>query len=258
MSRLYPRLLHKVAAARFAEFASLELPELTRRAGTSDEGQIFTATGGSRISAGELGIHREQILDIASSVGFPDSSVSRAGGAEFDTRVARYLHENCNMVPAEAASADVWSFWAVVLLPDVAYWRFPEPGPDRIIPGDLTRHTFGRLWWRAQLIHEAGQADSYEYLSRIGGESFGQIYERRTSLGASPTVVRSIIRVWDSLGGADRHREEFRDSLKRLLRLGLFVRFPALSTDQLDAMVRNAAQESLDARSAAYRGPTTR
>uniref|UniRef100_UPI003FA793CD DUF6339 family protein n=1 Tax=Streptomyces sp. GSL17-113 TaxID=3115365 RepID=UPI003FA793CD len=91
-------------------------------------------------------------------------------------KVAAALHTNMRLVPAEAASGDVWAFLALVLLPDVAYWRYPKPPGDRILGTDLTRHVFGRMWWRAQLVHSSDDPDPYAALEILGEAAFDQIY----------------------------------------------------------------------------------
>ncbi|MBM9621383.1 DNA cytosine methyltransferase [Streptomyces zhihengii] len=152
------------------------------------------------------------------------------------------------MVPAEAASRDVWSFLALVLLPDVAFWRYPRPPGDRVLGTDLTRHVFGRLWWRAQLVRSPDEAEPYGALHILGEAAFDQIYARREALGGSPHLVRSILRVWNDLDRRGlNERDTLRDFLKRLLRLAPFVLFDGIEEASLDAELRYVAQESVDA-----------
>jgi site-specific DNA-cytosine methylase len=152
------------------------------------------------------------------------------------------------LVPAEAAARDVWAFLGLVLLPDVAYWRYPEPPRDRVLGTDLTRHVFGRLWWRAQLVHSPGDPDPYGALGILGEAAFDQIYARRAALGGSPHTVKAILRVWDSL---DLHglneRDALRDFLKRMLRLAPFVLFDGIEAHELDEELRAVAQETVAA-----------
>ena len=85
------------------------------------------------------------------------------------------------MFPAEAAVYEVWSFVALRLLPDVAFWRWPmEPvrggggelrhNRERFIGVDLTRHAFGRLWWTARVATTRAEdpARALDWLERIG------------------------------------------------------------------------------------------
>ncbi len=246
MSRLFPRLLPSAALERFNEFNRLPIDELGRRTATADDSAVFVATGGTRVTPLELEEHRARIVDLAKAAGFPhDSSASLK--VDFDRALAEYLHRELGIVPAEAASGDVWAFFALVLLPDVAFWRFPGPVKDRFLATDMTRHSFGRLWWRAHLIHRPGDPLPYEGLTLVTGEEFGQIYERRSALGASPALITGILRAWNHYDIDAERRLVFRDFLMRLLRLRAFVSFEALSHESLERSLRRVLEESISA-----------
>ncbi|MBS4103915.1 DUF6339 family protein [Tsukamurella paurometabola] len=238
MTQLYPRLLPTAAEQLFADQANSSISDLSREARTAHSAAVFVATGGTRVSEADLNQHRKAVLSLALESGFPEST-SADDRNRFDIAVARYLHSELAMVPAEASSGDVWAFFAAVLLPDVTHWRFPNPIRDRVLGTDLTRHTFGRLWWRAQLVWSNTSSDPYEALEMIGGEAFGQIYERRVSLGASPALVRAIITIWSELGPGEQKRDLLRDFLKRVLRLTTFVSFESMDTATLRGLLRS-------------------
>ncbi|CDR08039.1 DNA cytosine methyltransferase [Streptomyces iranensis] len=247
MSFLYPRLLAEQARPLFVEYQHLTAAELTRQVAVAHESAVYVATGGDRVSAAQLHELRAGVVELAQRAGFPDKS-DRASNADFDLRLAALLHAEMGMVPAEAASRDVWVFLALVLLPDVAFWRYPRPPKDRILGTDLTRHVFGRLWWRAQLVRSPDDPDPYAALEILGEAAFDQIYARRAALGGSPHMVRAILRVWKNLDLTGlNERETLRDFLKRLLRLAPFVLFDGIETDALDHELRAVAQESVDA-----------
>src|SRR5690606_33841306 len=146
------------------------------------------------------------------------------------------------------ASRDVWAFLAVILMPDIAFWRYPQPPKDRILGTDLTRHVFGRLWWRAQLVRAPEDPEPYHALRILGEAAFDQIYARRAALGGSPHLVRAILRVWNTLDLKGlNERETLRDFLKRLLRLAPFVLFDGVAADPLEDELRAVAQEAVDA-----------
>lgn len=247
MSFLYPRLLAEQAKPLFEEYRYLPIAELAGRVGFSHESAVYVATGGDRISAAQLRELRAGVVDLAKSAGFPDGS-DRARNAEFDLQLAALLHAEMGVVPAEAASRDVWAFLALVVLPDVAFWRYPEPPRDRVLGTDLTRHVFGRLWWRAQLVRASDDPEPYGALKILGEAAFDQIYARRAALGGSPHMVRAILRVWKDLDLQGlNERETLRDFLKRLLRLAPFVLFDGIEQRALDDELRAVAQESVDA-----------
>lgn len=247
MSFLYPRLLAEQARPLFDEYRHLAPTDLSRRVALTHDSAVYVATGGDRIPSGRLRELRDGVLDLAKRAGYPDDS-DRARNADFDLRLAALLHGEMGMVPAEAASRDVWAFLALVVLPDVAFWRYPQPPKDRVLGTDLTRHVFGRLWWRAQLVRAPEEEEPYRALEILGEAAFDQIYARRVALGGSPHLVRAILRVWKDLDLKGlNERETLRDFLKRLLRLAPFVLFDGIQEHALDAELRAVAQESVDA-----------
>ncbi|MFE7261984.1 DUF6339 family protein [Streptomyces sp. NPDC057592] len=247
ISFLYPRLLAEQAAPLFAEYRELPIPELTRRVAFAHESAVYVATGGDRVSADRLRELREGVVDLAERAGFPDDS-DRTRNAEFDLALAALLHAEMGMVPAEAAARDVWAFLALIVLPDIAFWRYPQPPRDRVLGTDLTRHVFGRLWWRAQLVRSSDASEPYGALKILGEAAFDQIYARRAALGGSPHMVGAILRVWADLDLQGlNERETLRDFLKRLLRLAPFVLFDGVAGAALDDELHAVAQESIDA-----------
>jgi hypothetical protein len=251
MSLLYPRLLIEQAKPLHELYRQLPVEELRQRVDTSNQSAIYAATGGDRVSTGQLAELREGASQLAMQFGFPGES-SRDARRDFDLRLAEYLHTRMRIIPAEAASGDVWAFLALVLLPDVAYWRYPHPPGDRMLGTDITRHVLGRLWWRAQLVHSPEDPDSYAALAVLGEAAFDQIYARRKALGGSPMIVKAILRTWSVLELDDLdERAVLRDFLQRLLRLSPFVAFEALDPAVLDGELRAVAHETIEA----IRGP---
>ncbi|GLX04434.1 DUF6339 family protein [Microbispora sp. NBRC 16548] len=247
MGLLYPRLLAGQAGPLHYSYRHLPISDLTQLAAASHESAVYVATGGDRISEARLRELRQLVVDLAKNSGFPHES-NRELRAAFDVSLAEVLHTEMEIVPAEAASGDVWAFLALVLLPDVAYWRYPAPPGDRVLGTDLTRHVFGRMWWRAQLVRSSDDPEPYAALNILGEAAFDQIYARRRALGNSPHLVKAILRIWNGLDlrGFDE-RKTLQDFLKRLLRLAPFVLFECLDERSLDAELRAAARESVTA-----------
>lgn len=247
MSFLYPRLLAEQARPLYEEYRQLPVGDLSHRVAVSHDSAVYVATGGDRVPPARLQDLRDGVLDLAKQAGFPDES-DRTRNAEFDLRLAALLHSEMGMVPAEAAARDVWAFLALILLPDVAFWRYPQPPKDRVLGTDLTRHVFGRLWWRAQLVRSPEDREPYAALEILGEAAFDQIYARRAALGGSPHLVRAILRTWRDLDLTGlNERDTLRDFLKRLLRLAPFVLFDGIEAHALDDELRAVAQESVEA-----------
>jgi hypothetical protein len=247
MGLLYPRLLAGQAKPLHQAQLRLSLAELTAGAATDHPSAVYVATGGDRVGEARLKELRAFVTELAADAGFP-SAASRESHADFDLKLAAGLHSEMGLVPAEAASRDVWAFLALVLLPDVAYWRYPNRTGDRVLGTDITRHVFGRLWWRAQLVHSPESDEPYGALRVLGESAFDQLYGRRTSLGGSPHLVKGILRVWNELDTSRfNEREVLRDFLKRLRRLEAFILFDALDDEALNIELGAIVQESVAA-----------
>jgi hypothetical protein len=246
MSTLYPRLLGRVARELHDEYVDMEIEQLRQKAAMRHSSSIFTATGGTRVHTEQLHYLREAVLAEAVEANYPYPG-TRDGRAAFDLRVARLLHERTGLVPAEASVRSTWAFLALVLLPDVAYWRYPRAPGDRVLDTDITRHVFGRLWWRAHLLEEPSvTGDRYALIGAFGEAAFDQIFSRRRSLGGSRALIRALARTWPRLGVAQKdERAVLREVLKRLRRLGAIVDFEALDDGQLDLQVAEVAAESV-------------
>ncbi|MFD3591465.1 DUF6339 family protein [Nocardia sp. NPDC058640] len=247
MTLLYPRLLRHRAKPLAAEYKELGPIELNSRWSLADSSAVFVATGGTRIEQAKLQLLRDIVIDLAKESGFPQPPDSKQK-TSFDLRLAVALHREMRISPAEAASGDVWAFLALVVLPDVAHWRYPKPPGDRVLGSDLTRHVLGRMWWRAQLVYAPTDPDPYAALHVLGEAAFDQIYARRTALGGSPHLIQSILRTWKQMdfSGPDiAERDILRDFLKRLLRLAPFVVFEAMDSRALDEELLEIAKETV-------------
>lgn len=244
MSVLYPRLLGDAARQLHQEHLQSSINDLTARHSLRHPAAVFAATGGRRITQDELQHLRDDVLDVARRAGFPDEG-RRQDRVTFDLEVARLLHERCGLVAGEAAVRPIWAFLALVLLPDVSYWRYPRPPGDRVLGTDITRHVWGRLWWRAHLLALPRAYDRYQLLETFGEAAFDQIFARRRSIGGSRALVRTIAEIWPGVDhGRVPEREVLIDVLKRLSRWGAVVEFESLDDDELRRQVLDAALES--------------
>lgn len=251
MSRLYPRLLPSRADDLFRALnergpeppSATELPSL--------EFAVFAATGGQRITPTELQGIRAELVSLACACGYP-APATLTGRTQFDSRVARHLHTSLGLSPGEASQRQVWSYLALVLVPDVCAWRFPPRADgtyvdDRFKGTDLTRHTLGRLWTRAHILHARDADDPYELSDVLGENDLDQILARRRDIAASPALVRAIVRAHrddtDS-GDGSLDRDVLRDSLKRLMRLSAFLDLDSRADTELDRLVRDQRRQS--------------
>jgi hypothetical protein len=222
MSSLWPHLPEVIASRLYSELhAGQLLPPAV-----SIEGQVWAAVG-SRVDAHSIEGLRECLLLIASQHGFPTAAGPDARVA-FDRAAAPLLSRSINIDWAEAGHREVWSFLALVLLPDLTYWRFGSSNRERWVASDLTRHTWGRLWWQAKVF-----GSRQDLLDRLTESDLNQLLERR-SIGGDPRLVRALASAVVGAPGDVGRRELIRQSSLRLLRWLAFVDVRSLDNEQLE------------------------
>ena len=241
--KLYPRLSRRFAHDEFARQAALGPNELAVTADTTHALITWPATGASRVTPQELANLRAEIVAAAEQHAWP-RQLSQVGQRELDLLLARILWERADLSPAEAGFGDVWSFIAMVLVPEVVWWRAAgSTNIERFVASDLTRHTLARLWWRAQLF-TYGLDDPEEgwelwRSSSIGEADLDQIQTRRGGYGRSPKVFRALVRLYPvftelaSTSGIERRRLWRDQYLRWLLRIGAFTNFSGLPEAEL-------------------------
>lgn len=251
MSTLYPRLLPNAASERW-RMLKVDGPK-PPPAGVAPSlaTSVFAATGGQRVTAERLAGIRLEIVELANSAGM-NSPINDKARSAFDLSVAHYLHTNLDISPGEASQRPVWSFFGLVLVPDVCAWRYPPRATagyyeERFRCADVTRHALSKLWLRAHLLHEPGSTTPYSLVNAIGENDLDQIIARREDVAATPALVRAIVRAHredTAILNSALSREVLRDSLKRLRRLAAFLNFDGRSTDELDQLVHSLRRES--------------
>ena len=246
MIRTWPRLPTKVAGDL--------LRDLTKAPGT---GNPIDRTGASehplatwyptapRVDKARIDEVRRVALEVARRHGYPQALVPRSPAARrFDQQVGSALYGSMELAPVDAAQEGVWSFVSLVLLPDVALWRWPNTRElddyERLI--GRPRNVFRRLWWRAHILGPA--------LSEALLEDEAVAIMERPTLGADARLSRSI--ALHHLGACARapevsRSEVMRQTAKRLRRLSPIVAFAALEDGQLDTLVGEVVAASVTA-----------
>jgi hypothetical protein len=251
-ARLHPRLSRAYAVIRWDALKDAD-PEAARaqRASTLPDEVTWTATGAPRITSRELGDLREALVKSVDDLPFGEA-LSAVQRDTFDTRVTRVYAEHASLFPAEAANLEIWSYHALVLVPDLALWRWrhmDRPNVERFVGVDLTRHTYGRLWWRWYTFTSGQLADDvgWELLEGLREADLDQLQSRRNAYGVDPPIVRALAEIYLEVKARSAEeglasRPVWRDLLKRLLRRGAFVAFGAMQPDAL----ATAARQQLD------------
>lgn len=192
------------------------------------DGVRFAATGGTTISAIRLLDLRSSLTEIATGYGFPNSG--RDQHASFDAALADWLSAHEELHSGEALRDDAWSYFGVVMAPDIVHWRFGR-SRERYLGG--VRNTFQRVWLRARALDRGeGSEDRWGLLRDLTEDALVAITER-PAIGADPSVARQLAEGWvRAAGRVGRNRME---PIMRLATIRLRIRNEIQSLSTLPA-----------------------
>ncbi|MBX3738961.1 MAG: hypothetical protein KF715_19870 [Candidatus Didemnitutus sp.] len=235
-----------------AERAALGIDDCRRARATAHRASVYLPTGGSvRAPVSHLAELAERLTEIAMRHGYPHE---QARNTDADAEWSECLHRFLRLTPHQAAHEGMWHFMTLVLVPDLVRWRWgTSRGPDASDRWITTRHrqrnTFGRLWWRCAVLHEAGAPAPYHRIHALGEDELVQLMER-TSLSGNRRLagVTADLLLETTRANPDVNRATLlRDQQKRILRLGAFMEFQAAGDEELRALVRETFGQSVRA-----------
>jgi hypothetical protein len=247
MSTLWPRLEQSIATARLADLKRLSPEAVRTSSALAHPGVTYASTGGVRATEAELASLRAAIVEVAQAHGFP-----QAGNAvAFDRALAVRLLGVMPMADGEALQRPVWSFVALVLAPDVTYWRFVRDhdkwNDERWVCTDRTRHMFSRLWWQArQLTVPTAVGRDTSLLDGLTESELNHLTER-TSIGGCGPLVRAMAKAVLALPAEYRQRDVVREGALRLLRTTGVVDAYSLTEEQLAGVAERSLLDALGA-----------
>ncbi|BBZ21724.1 hypothetical protein H7H52_14745 [Mycolicibacter hiberniae] len=237
---LWPRMDRSMAEKRLAVLGETSGPEID----LTTEHFSFSSVG-RRAGRAEIEALRGGIVEIATQYGFnirygydQDGDAGDEARRRFDAEVFAAFAAMMPMNWSEAGSRDLWSWCAIALLPDITHWRWKwrrQSGRwnlQRWIGSDLTRHTWGRQWWRAVQLEAAP-----ELAERIQEGEFNQLTERADTIGANPLLVSTFAQRFLKCadGSGISRRDLLRDATQRLLREMYFIDDSLMSESDLVA-----------------------
>ena len=160
--------------------------------------RFFTTTGGQRIPTSYLNDLRKEVYEAAIRFGFPNKKKSYL---DFEYQVAKiffdssflWIDNDCNPT-GEALRNNFWAYLTILLLPDIATWRWGFPKDNiptkawsgRMIGGGI-RNTFQRIFRRVVSFDRGKNfpdSERLELIKQLNEDEFQAIIER-TSLSAS-------------------------------------------------------------------------
>lgn len=174
----------------------------------------------------------DNLRGIADLHGWPNP-IDRVTGERVDRAWSHTLVQQMDIAPVVAADETVWNFLALVAVPDLVRWRFPEPATERYVGVD--DHAFGRLWWRTFVLGE-------ELIDGLGAEPLNEdelaALVRRRELMANPAVAQAVATavLRSEVFGSPRLALVKRVTLE-LLRLTPMIELDALASQDLERLV---------------------
>ena len=223
--------------------------------------RFYQASGGDRLPDEELKDARAAILAIAEKSGFPDqppSSTRNQDYAKFEAAVAEWfagwlaLDVERPGVAAETSRRDWWSYLTLVVLPDVACWRWVSETQGNLLKHERFlgggRNTFQRIHRRVLCLDRGtDHPDRFGLIRELKEDDFSAILER-PSLSSSPRIARMIAeelllmraRLSEAGWGLGQQQPVYRQAIKDLCAYGIVTVFDLLDDAQLKDVVRES------------------
>jgi len=231
-------------------FSSVEHPQ-----------RLYQASGGDRLPDDDLKVARAAILAIAEQSGFPDqppTSSRNQAYAKFEAAVAEWFAGWAALgverlgVAAETTRRDWWSYMTLVVLPDVACWRWVSETQGNLLKHERFlgggRNTFQRIHRRVLCLDRGiNHPDRFGLIRELKEDDFSAILER-PSLSSSPRIARIIseelllmrARLSEAGWGLSKQQSVYRQAIKALCAYGIVTVFDVLEDSQLQDVVRES------------------
>jgi len=244
VSVLLPRVSRLELDALVDELIPLTVPEIADRM-PARLTFTYAPTGGVRADRSLLERIRRQVLELATTAGYPDNR-EQAALQRFEAECARLLHEELEISPHEAGHREVWACLTAAHLLDVAAWRWDGISERKRVNGDVNRDTFRRLWWRYEILQDPAQP--WDEFGGLGEDEIVAIVER-PGVAGNPEVARAIIRGFRARLEAEPdlvplRMQLMRDAMKRLTRLTPFTALDLLGRSDLDDRIGEVMVEA--------------
>jgi hypothetical protein len=231
---VYPRLSLPFARMRIGEIASAVanggVAGVRALSATDHPHAAPVATGGRVANSDDIAKVRAAVLD-AVEPWYSAGAVPRPQAAAFDLAMGHSLYEQLQIVPADAAHDETWSFLTLVVLPDVAVLRFPGMHADRLI--GTPRNILRRTWLRQEVLGDLLHSTAHP----LGEDELVGLFER-SALARNHALIRRLAVAVLAYEGPMARSEWARELFKRVT----FTTGPrlldALSDAELDVVIR--------------------
>ncbi|MGV0387969.1 hypothetical protein [Corynebacterium sanguinis] len=160
---------------------------------------------------------RSEIVSLAEEFGFPHRTATKSVSySAFDANLGNLLNSSLRLTPSEAGVEEVWNFLTLVLVPDVAAWRYPNNSGNPLYDRWLgrPRNVLRKAWWRSYCL---GPNLNLEI-----GEDEGVAVMERPTFGRNPVLAQMIVSEHLQRKGSANYSDT--DLLRKVMvRLGAFA-----------------------------------
>lgn len=152
----------------------------------------------------------------------PSLKITDKSRSKFDSAITERSLTLFPMSLYEAGSEAIWTYISLVVLPDVANWRFPNKNNLGTYERHIgkKRNVFRRLWIR--MYFTSGEAN---FASKLTEDQAVAIFERADTAD-NPRLAKAFVKATLEIRKVSKDNEIYRDAMKRVTRM--------LSTKSLD------------------------
>lgn len=117
-----------------------------------------------------------------------------------------YLNLKNGFTTLLACDDDTWRYLSVIVMPDLTYWRYPDPkqGDIRINQKRFYSHTrriwLKTLWWYIHLSWQGNSEKTFNILKDKGTDAISQLIER-TGRGYRISLYRALMKEYSLIPG---------------------------------------------------------
>ena len=242
---IYPELSSSGESEKFQILKESNAPTDNSPAFVTIHHEATWVPTGARVTKEKLTSLRDEVISLAVKFGFPDTTTETSSKRKFNRELSSVLHHSMQISPSNAARKEVWSYLSMILLPDVAMWRYPDLEPARVLgqaERSINRNFLRSAWWRAEVLG----ADSNDPPAAFLEDNLVHIMEV-TGLFGNKKITSAIVDIWsEEKKSIDQgeHENHFREFVKRFRRKAAFISFEGLTDNELKIYVRKELREN--------------
>ena len=258
MTQLIPQIPAGVAESLLSQLAHSRSADLDPGDELRIPQAITQPTGGMPITDALLKELRVSIVSSARNHGFPDSRPTSF--LRFELEVAEalaawsplWIEEGAPT--GEALRNDCWTFITIVVLPDVALWRWPSKGGEdgsgsrswkvRMLGG--SRNTFQRIFRRVMCLDRGAEhPDRWGLIRELQEDDFSAILERpglSSNRDVAVCLGEEFLAMNQRLSQFSKGNRVgiYRQATKAIRAYGVVQPLDLLSTEQRETLIRSA------------------